>query len=147
MYQLFRKQVSSELRARFYISPSTGHRYLHSSKQSDGSLACWVGKLNSEFGASSWVMQEIRNKIITIITQWHQKFWKFQDFSTFSRMFGEIPKKSHQNLCKIRWTLSKNEDSCSTSNKNRKTFDEFLRMFWVWSGAKVCKSCRSRKML
>ena len=28
-----------------------------------------------------------------------------------------------------------------------KKFDEFLRRFWVWSGAKVCKSCRSRKML
>ena len=31
--------------------------------------------------------------------------------------------------------------------KMRKKFDEFLRIFWVWSGAKVCKSCRSRKML
>ena len=26
-------------------------------------------------------------------------------------------------------------------------FDEFLLKFWDWSGAKVCKSCRSRKML
>ena len=45
-------------------------------------------------------------KILTFL----QKILKFEDFSTFSRMFSEIPRKSHQNLTKIRWKLSKNYD-------------------------------------
>ena len=43
-------------------------------------------------------------KIITFL----QKILKFQDFSTFSRMFSEIPRKNHQNLTRIRWKLLKN---------------------------------------
>ena len=69
----------------------------------------------------------------------HEKIWKCEEFSTFSRSFGEIPKKIDQNLCTFRWKLLKNNDS----NKNKKTFDEFLRKFWIWSGAKLRQSCRN----
>ena len=62
-------------------------------------------------------------------------------------MFGEIPRKNHQNLTRIRWKLSKNRDFFRNSNKISKKFNEFLRVFWIRSGAKVCKSCRSWKML
>ena len=76
-----------------------------------------------------------------------QKFWKCWDFSTFSRIFGEIRRKNHQNRCKFRWKLSTDHDFCGNSNKNLKKFDECLRIFWIGSGAKVCLSCRSWKML
>ena len=76
-----------------------------------------------------------------------QKFWKCWDFSTFSRIFGEIRRK----IIKI-WTIF--DENCrkimiffGNSNKNSKKFDEFLRIFWIGSGAKVCLSCRSWKML
>ena len=65
-------------------------------------------------------------------------------------MFGEIPEKK---IIKIGAKFDeivekfKNTDFCRNSNKNAKKFDEFLRRFRIWSGAKDCKSCRSRKTL
>ena len=49
-----------------------------------------------------------------------QKFWNFEEISTFSRIFREIPGKFHQNHCKIQWKLSKNKDFCRNSSKNAK---------------------------
>ena len=39
------------------------------------------------------------------------------------------------------------EKKCRNSSKNSKKFDEFLRVSWIRSGAKVCESCRSWKNL
>ena len=41
-----------------------------------------------------------------------QKLWKCWDLSTFSRKFGEIQRKNHQNQCKFRWKLLKNHAFC-----------------------------------
>ena len=66
-------------------------------------------------------------------------------------MFGEIARKNHLNLIKIRWNLWKNNDFswffAEIRIKNKKQFDEFLLVFWIRSGAKVCESCRFWKML
>ena len=73
---------------------------------------------------------------------------KFEDLSTFSKLFIEILINFHWNWCKSRWTLLKNRDFCRDHlSKNMKKFDKNLRRFWVSSGAKVWESCRSRKTL
>ncbi len=40
-----------------------------------------------------------------------------------------------------------NSDFLQKIEKNTKKFDDFLSKIWDLSGAKDCKSCRSRKML
>ena len=82
------------------------------------------------------------------------------NFSEFSRIsetlrnsehFLEYSAKSREIFIKID---AKFDENCRTTRifseiitKNTKTLHEFLRRFWIWSGARVCKSCRSRKML
>ena len=49
----------------------------------------------SEFGQNSVRIQENSSKIF-------RKFLKFEKFSTFSKVFSEIPRNFRQNRCKIR---------------------------------------------
>ena len=72
---------------------------------------------------------------------------KFEGCWPFSKIFREMPINFHQNRWKIPWKLLKNSDFCRNFNRNLKKLIEFLLRFWIWSGAKDCKSCRSRKML
>ena len=77
----------------------------------------------------------------------HQKMLKFQENSTFSKVFCEIPRKFHPNRCKIWWNLLKNSNFLQILiEKNEKVWQFFLG-FSVPRGAKVWESCRSRKML
>ena len=48
---------------------------------------------------------------------------------------------------RFHWKMSKIRIFWRNLNKNAKKFNEFLLTFWIWSGAKVWQSCRSRKML
>ena len=79
-----------------------------------------------------------------------QFFRNSENFRT-SQHFLECSAKFRKKIIKI---CAKFDENCRKIRifaeiraKMRKKFDEFLRRFWVWSGAKVCKSCRSRKML
>ena len=67
--------------------------------------------------------------------------------SLFSGTCREIRTKFHQNsqkTCKIRHKKWKIGNSFIHSRKN---VNDFLLKFWDLSGAKVCKSCRSRQEL
>ena len=74
------------------------------------------------------------------------KFWGFLeiicDFPQFRQNSAKISTKNHRF-----WTIS------ATFCKNLKKLPKFCKIsqkickFWIWSGAKVCLSCRSRKML
>ena len=55
----------------------------------------------SEFGQNSVRIQENSSKIF-------RKFLKFEKFSTFSKVFSEIPRNFRQNRCKIRWKSVEN---------------------------------------
>ena len=85
-------------------------------------------------------------------------FWKisenFTNFRKFpmillnSHKFREIPTKIRKIQSeKLRISLSKLRNSKISWKIREKKVDENLLKFWIWSGAKVCKSCRSRKML
>ena len=69
---------------------------------------------------------KLREIFIRISAKFDEMFWKIEDFSTVFRIFFEIPRKNHQNRCKIRWKLSKNRDFCRNSSKNTK---EVWRIF------------------
>ena len=47
-------------------------------------------------------------------------------------------------LTKSTQNFAKNSENLNTS---KETYDENSLKFWIWNGAKVCESCRSRKML
>ena len=68
-------------------------------------------------------------------------------FVKFRQMFIKICKKNQRIWPKIEPEIAK---FAKISTKLPKNFTKIcwnLNKFWVWSGAKVCKSCRSRKML
>ena len=62
-------------------------------------------------------------------------------------IFGEIPRKFHQNQWKNQRKLLENNDFSENSRKNSKKFYEILQRFSLSTGAKECQSCRSWKML
>ena len=73
---------------------------------------------------------------------------KYLKFLQFSGILREIPTKFHQILAEkmtkfIDFLLEWNELQFILA----KISDDFLLKFWNLRGAKVCKSCRSRKML
>ena len=77
------------------------------------------------------------------------KFFRKSWSSKTSQHFLECSAKSREKIIKI-WpkfceNCRKTLIFCRNSNKNSKTFDEFLRVFWIRSGAKVCESCTSWK--
>ena len=51
-----------------------------------------------------YTTEEVRNASLTSMLKLRilQKFWKCEDFSTISRIFGAIPRNFHQNRFKIR---------------------------------------------
>ena len=80
------------------------------------------------------------------ISKFLQKLW-----SKTSEHFLECSAKSQEKIIKIWPEFDENCRKimilCRNSIKNSKKFDEFLRVFWIGSGAKVCESCRFWKML
>ena len=62
---------------------------------------------------------------------------KLVQFSKLSKIFCEIPRKFHQNRCKIRRKLLKNNEILQNVWKFAKKFDDFLLRFSVSRGAKV----------
>ena len=58
-----------------------------------------------------------------------------------------IPTKFHQNLSKNQWKEFQNNQFCKMLPKNVKKIDETFLKYWGLSGAKACKSCRSRQEL
>ena len=93
----------------------------------------------------------IRIKILSQFRKFHKnssEIQKFEDLSTYSKLFIEILKIFHWNWCKILQKLLKNRDFCwNFSNNAMKKFDKNLRRFWASSGAKVWQSCGVRKTL
>ena len=83
-----------------------------------------------------------------------KEFWltcKSRDsrqISSFSKKFGEIPTKFHQNLTS-KWqnSIKKGWKLNTSVFILEKMIDDFLVKFWSLSGAKVCESCRSRHEL
>ena len=61
--------------------------------------------------------------------------FKFREiFIKIQSKNDEIRLKNQQNL----WNFTEN---------HTKSFGKILQNFWIWSGAKECRSCRARKML
>ena len=52
--------------------------------------------------------------------------------------------KSSRKTTKFTWKIAK---FVKIYRKLQKKFGNFLQNFWIWSGAKECRSCRARKML
>ena len=73
----------------------------------------------------------------------HQKSKKFRNVQHFLQIFGEIPRNFHQNLSKIQWKWS---NFANFAEHAKIKIDEILLKYWL-SGAKACKSCRSRHEL
>ena len=69
------------------------------------------------------------------------------DFDSFWRKFVKFQEKSIKICDKNDEIGRKKAKFCKISDKINKKFDENLSIFWIWNGAKVCESCRSRKML
>ena len=79
-------------------------------------------------------------------------FWQFtqksRHNSSCSDNFCEIPAKFHRNFTKkLPKFIDQNRNEMKFHFIPRKKFDAFFLKFWDLSGAKECKSCRSRKML
>ena len=81
---------------------------------------------------------------LPLIIQILQFLWISKDLWKF----GEILRNFHENRYEKRriWTkkmqiLQKNYE------KIEKILTRFCKISWIWSGAKECRSCRSRKML
>ena len=119
-----------------------------------------VAKLEDSMGQRSNLsnLSVIRNRSNSYensctFARMHQKFRKSRivhHFLEYSAIFGEILKKFHQTRCKFEWNVLKNSDlqfAQKCEQKCEEKFDEFLLKFCDLSGAKDCKSCRSRKML
>ena len=79
-------------------------------------------------------------------------FWQFlsksRDISSFSENIHEILKKIHQNFTE-KWPkfIDQNRNEMKFHFIPPKKFDDFYQEFWVFSGPKAKKSCRSRKIL
>ena len=87
-----------------------------------------------------------------IFTEFFQNFAIFSEFLNEFEYFGARSWNSDKNLSKFRWEISflMNFLWCFDWIFNiqfRKIVDDFSLKFSDWRGAKVCKSCRSRKML
>ena len=75
-----------------------------------------------------------------------RKLKNSENFNIFWNI-GEIPIKFHQDLSKITEKNSKITNFCKILPKNAKKIDENFLKYWGLSGAKACKSCRSRQEL
>ena len=74
-----------------------------------------------------------------------KKFKIFQHFRTYLRNFDKISSNSEQNS--IVFSKMRKWHCCTILPKNAKKFDENFLKYWSLSGAKACKSCRSRQEL
>ena len=72
-------------------------------------------------------------------------FKECQLLLSFPEHFGEIPAKFHQNFAEKSQNSSKNAKKIQKITNFGKNLDGFSLKFWDLSGAKVWKSCRSRK--
>ena len=77
----------------------------------------------------------------------------FEWFKIFLEISWNSGKISSISVRKIT-LLAKNMQLLTIFHENHQNFtkfwqnfDKFLTKFWIWSGAKECTSCRSRKML
>ena len=74
-----------------------------------------------------------------------KNFGKFQHFLVYRKSSDKISSKSEQKSPKrIQKLITK---CCKILPKNAKKFDEKFLKYWGLSGAKACKSCRSRQEL
>ena len=71
----------------------------------------------------------------------------FQHFLKYRRNSDKFHQHFHQNLSKITEKNSKITKFCKIMPKDAKKFDEEFLKYWCLSGAKACKSCRSRQEL
>ena len=99
----------------------------------------------SEFGQNNSVrIQENSSKTF-------RNFLKFEKFSSNSQHFLKYSAKFREIFVRIGAKFDekvlKTNDFTEIQAKFWKKFDEFLLKFWDLSGAKDCKSCRSRKTL
>ena len=106
--------------------------------------------------AGDWI-NWIKYWIISATSQNSRKFQILQNKHFFPNIIPnfnifeharEIPSKCHQSFEEKSHFLKKRKFKfCTFFFQNHQTCDAFLLKFWSLSGAKVCASCRSRKML
>ena len=69
----------------------------------------------------------------------------FRVIAAFLKKIWENPTKFHEKQRKSRRNLKKIELFSMSNFENAKKIDENLLKYWSLSGAKACKSCRSRQ--
>ena len=94
----------------------------------------------SEFGQNSSEFRKSSQNSSEIFWNLRNSQHFLKNSAKFREIFVRIGAKFDENGWKIA-IFYKN------LNKNMKKFAEILLKFWILSGAKVCKTCRSRKML
>ena len=135
--------VKLQIKAIFAPEPSACDTSMYPTCSADDTCNFRCGPPTPQARKNSKIY-EINSTPLPLIVQNLQFLWISKDDLW---KFSEIPRKFHQNRYEKRRICEKKWKFCKISWKNRENVDEILLNFCDWSGAKVCKSCRSRKML
>ena len=136
------------LQIRFLANENLQIRFLADSRQiskiprDSSKIPCSAGIVS--------VAYQVRHTHVILISV---NFWLFLLYHTyflFSSPFSAFltsSKKLHQNLSKNQWKEFKNNEFLQICAKKIRNFAENFLKYWGLSGAKACKSCRSRQEL